>query len=263
MTDNPDNDTLNMPDTPQDQPEQPRDESASRQAESVHDRFVCHGKLVRAMYAARYETHMRVVQRKDVEWTSHPRWDGGIFCGQQYQSIWPQVARFIRGLRLPYFEFIEQKFALCSHTPPAPNDLLLRIGVTALRKQIDEHRRECKYQLWYETESHKLVVQMTAAGSHYDGIVNPLTEGWHDTRTKLYLYCLAKQAGSEPHIEAYREDAIKQYLRKPHAYHMEWASILPRGIFRDALRFAGVQLPPPRQRTATPLGDDTQGATGT
>jgi hypothetical protein len=227
------------------QPETSRPEPVS-QAQSEQARFECKGQLVRAIYAAFYARHMLLVRHKSANWPRFsPLWDGGVFRGQHYESIWPEVAQFIHRLRLPYFEFVRQSFWMCSRTPPPPDALLSDVGAKLLRQEIAEFRRQYAITLRTEARAHMDVVTRLQQRVDAGGTGHPLEQTWYDGRSPLFLFCFSVRYRADSHIRRYRRDAIKQYLQCPYAYKREWAVIMPKGLYRRALTKFGVELPEP------------------
>jgi hypothetical protein len=230
-----------------------------RQAQSKQARFERKGQLVRAIYAAFYAKHMLNVQYKSVKWPRHsPLWDGGVFRGQQYESIWPEVAQSIHGLGLPYFEFVRQTFWMCSRTPPPPNALLSDVCAEQLRQEIAEFRRRYAITMRAEARAHMDVVTRLQLRVAEGGTGHPLDQTWSDGRSPLFLYCFSALFRADSHIRRYRREAIKQYLACPHAYQREWAVIMPYGMYRRALTRLGVELPEPRASSQPPDADQPE-----
>lgn len=238
MTTNADDDT---PDASRVPPQESSVTAHRRLSDTIFERK---GDIVRGIYAAFYARHMRQVQHKSVSWPRHsPLWDGGVCRGQNFDSIWSDIARSINRLKLPYFEFIRQIFGMCSRTPPTPDALLSDIGAAQLRQELASFKVEFTRNLEYQIQAHKMVCQMVQLGLAHSTGGDPLFQIIHDNRSNLFLYCHAVAAGAQFHIDNYRRDAFEQYLRCPAAYRETWASILPNGIHQDALTAFGVELP--------------------
>jgi hypothetical protein len=201
------------------------------------------GQIVRAMYTARCERFVRMVQFKHVDWQKRrPRWDGGKYRGKKYECIWPEIADFIRSCQLPYFEFIRQKFSMCSRTPPPPDALLSDIGNEQLRDEIDEYRSQYRWQLENQKIAHAAICHGLGVFSRKPGDELML---WDETdqRSHLFVYSLAVAEEKQQEMEMYRLEAITQYLECPTAYDSAWESILPAGMYREAMTAYGVKLP--------------------
>ena len=240
------------------QPETSRSERVS-QAQLNQARFERKGQLVRAIYAAFYAKHMLNVQYKSVKWPRHsPLWDGGVVRGQQYESIWPEVAQSIHRLRLPYFEFVRQTFWMCSRTPPPPDALLSDVGAEQLRQEIAEFRRRYAITMRTEARAHMDVVTRLQLRVAEGGTGHPLDQTWYDGRSPLFLYCFSVLFRADSHIRGYRREAIKQYLQCPHAYQQEWAFIMPYAMYRRALTRLGVELPEPMASSQPPDADQAE-----
>lgn len=224
------------------QPETSRSEPVSP-AQSEHARFERKGQLVRAIYAAFYARHMLRVRYKWAEWPSHnPLWDGGVFRGQQYDSIWPEIAQFIDGQELPYFEFVRNKFGLCSRTPPPPDALLSDIGTEHLRQVIAKLRHLYAIRLRTQSRLHQDVCTLLPMRADEGKKVDPLIQN-EVGRSDLFLYCLAVYYGVDHHIRGHRHKAIRQYLQCPSAYEQAWALIMPATMYEMALTEFGVDFP--------------------
>lgn len=217
-----------------------------RPAQSTQGWFERKGQLVRAIYAAFYAKHMLNVQYKSVTWPRHsPLWDGGLVHGQQYESIWPEVAQFIHGLGLPYFEFVRQMFWMCSRTPPPPDALLSDVGADHLRQEIAEFQRRYAIALRADARAHVNVVTRLQLRVAEGGTGHPLDQTWSDGRSPLFLYCVSVLFRADSHIRRYRREAIKQYLHCPEAYQRQWSPFIPEGFYRRALTRLGVGFPKP------------------
>ena len=225
------------------QPERPRVAPTTGPL-SEQARFLRKGRHVRAIYAACYARHMRRVRQRQISWPTYTsRWDGGQFRGRQHESIWPEIARFIYGLKLPYFEFVRHKFDLCSRTPPPPDALLSDIGVEELRQVIAEYRRQFAISLRTQSRLHQDMCTLLEIRHAEGKPVASLCWSEGDGRSALFLYCLAVYGGVECHIQGYRRKAIVQYLQCPFAYEQEWAVLLPRNMYEMALTEFGVDFP--------------------
>ena len=253
MTTNADDD---MADNPQEQPVQPQDSGVGSAARSPQDHFESKGDLVRAVYAAFYERYMLRVRYKWVAWPRYsPLWDGGVYRSRQYDSIWPEIAQFIDGLDLPYFEFVRNKFSLCSRTPPPPDALLSDIGADNLRQVMAERRHLYEIRLRSQSQLHKDVCTLLRVRAEEGKKVDPLIQN-EDGRSDLFLYCLAVYYGVDHHIRGHRHMAIRQYLQCPSAYEQAWAVVMPTTMYEIALTEFGVELP--EQKASSPPPDADQ-----
>ncbi len=209
------------------------------------DILVLEGQLIRALYTGSYNDVLRCVHRSPTtRWKRRvPRWDGGIVKGKHYESIWPQIAQFIRDNELPMFGFIDAKCRLFNRNPPEPDVLLSSVGTENLDRLFEQHAIGVALELqrgFRRLQSHQYTTERNG------GTTETLARyviGDRDI-SDLYGHSFAVHHGFEDLAKRSKWAAIRNYFARnrfaertsmPEAYDLIWERFLPRGFSYNAL----------------------------
>lgn len=216
---------------------------SARQKETSKDASLA-ALEVRAIYGAFYKRLMNNMRRPRAGWVPAKGWGVDILGDPLDRPVWEKLANFIGSRKLPYFEFIREKFRSRKGKPPRRCDMFSDLGTEQLALWIQEAAEDFGYRLNCEMDPHNTLCAEEPWERLADCPTHELARQPDDRRSCLLLYSLAVRQREPFYAQLYRADAFRQYLTEPYAYRVGWQMILPQNIHYDALAFFGVELPP-------------------
>lgn len=218
---------------------------------------------VRVAYCeARNEWH-RVNDRRTTTWGSRPvpTYDGGPDGrGVVRTSAWERVARVALAAGVDPVDLVKAQFRVRRAHPPEPNQLstpaaLAEYAASAPDRLRSEQQAFRFQRAAFQAELDKLAPCQASRGWGPDDLVRVVLGNVMAPLSALFRHCAAAAGGPQlaDLAEAFRREAVVQYLAAPAVYDAVWRGFIPASFSAAAAAVV---------RGAVALGPDTPPQSG-
>lgn len=193
---------------------------------STNTRKTYDGEQVRAAFAHEHKFWSarrtgRMYRHRDKK---RPRWDGGVYKGKTYPSVWPELARKFNKCKFNprlYLRIVFDLFDPCPATPIAIFSKEVIEGGMEVMKKVKEEKMFLQLYRQYYREALILCDDDINDSGVFEFIL-------HDFQScALFRYCAAIEARAMDVAEEERFSAVTEFIVAPAVYTAAWGKCLP------------------------------------
>lgn len=175
--------------------------------------------------------HLRRFYYGDAGYEPGPRWDGGVWKGKRYTSIWRKVAEFVQHEKLHPIEWVKLHFdKVYQHDrPPYPTDLLDRSLISEYKAvpRPDRAQIDAMWKAELSKAFHLIKLIEDDYNADYGNACKILLALKRDEFSPLFGYILATVVGDDKAKDELFMPALMQlseacqdYLESPYGKHL-------------------------------------------